>query len=176
MRILLAAAIIASTWTIDPRRSVVSFTVTKFGREVVEGRFHAFTGRIDYDPRFPERSAMEWKVRVGSVRTGEPARDETLQGPAFFDAARHPELSFVADRIRPLPDGRMHVAGRLTIRGTTRPLVITARLLDSNPERPVFETHFTLNRHEFGVSGGSVSRHGISDTVNVRLRMTGEPR
>lgn len=176
MRFILAAAIIASSWTIDPQESVVSFTVTKFGREIVEGRFHDFTGRIAYDPRFPERSTMHWKVRVGSVRTGEPARDETLLGPDFFDAARHPVLSFVADRIRPLPDGRMHIAGRLTIRGTTRPLVVTARALSANPERPVFETRFTLNRHEFGVSGGSVSRHGISDTVNVRLRMTGESR
>ena len=166
----------ASTWTIDPQQSVVSFTVTKFGREVVEGRFHSFTGRIEYDPRFPERSSMFWKVRVASVRTGEPDRDEVLQGPAFFDAARHPELSFVADRIRPLPDGRMHVAGRLTIRGTTRPLVVTARPINTNPERPVFETRFTLNRHEFGVSGGSVSRHGISDTVNVQLRLTGVTR
>jgi polyisoprenoid-binding protein YceI len=174
MRILLAAAVVIGSWTIDPRQSVVGFTVTKLGTEVVEGRFHDFSGNITYDEQHPERSVMRWNVRVASVKTGEPPRDHALQGPAFFDAARFPEISFVSDRIRPLPDGRIHVSGRLTIRGTTRPLVVTARRV--NPARPVFETRFHLNRHDFGVSGGSVSRHGISDRVDIRLRLAGVRR
>lgn len=176
MPLILAAALFVSSWAIDPQRSVVSFSVTKFGREVVVGRFHRLSGGVDYDPRYPARSSMNWRVRIDSVRTGEPERDRQLQGPAFFDAARYPEMAFVSDRIRPLPDGRMHVRGRLTIRGTTRPLVVTARPLNADRERPVFETRFELNRHDFGVSGGSVSRHGISDRVNVHLRFAGVPR
>lgn len=176
MALILAAALFVSSWAIDPQRSVVSFSVTKFGREVVVGRFHDFSGVVHYDARFPARSSMSWRVRVDSVRTGEPARDEQLQGPVFFDTTHYPEMTFVSDRIRPLPDGRMHVSGRLTIRGTTRPLVVTARPLNADPERPVFETRFEVNRHDFGVSGGSVSRHGISDKVNVHLRFAGVPR
>lgn len=79
MRLFLAAAVLIGSWTVDPRQSVVDFTVTKFGREVVQGRFHDFSGSV-------ERDSMRWKVRIASVRTGEPARDETLQGPEFFDA------------------------------------------------------------------------------------------
>jgi polyisoprenoid-binding protein YceI len=176
MPILLAAALLLGSWTIDPQRSAVSFTVTKFGREVVHGRFHQFSGAVAFDPRFPERSSMHWRVRIASVHTGEPVRDEALQGPAFFDSARIPEMTFVSQRIRPLPDGRIHVSGRLTIRGVTRPLVVTARPLHSDQSHPMFETRFELDRHDFGVSGGSVSRHGISDTVQVYLRFAGAPR
>jgi polyisoprenoid-binding protein YceI len=176
MPLILAAALLVGSWTIDPQRSTVGFTVMKFGREVVHGRFRHFSGAVAFDPRFPERSSMHWRVRIASVRTGEPVRDEALQGPAFFDAARVPEMSFVSDRIRRLPDGRMHVSGRLTIRGVTRPLVITARPLNSDQSYPMFETRFELNRHDFGVSGGSVSRHGISDMVKVHLRFAGAPR
>ncbi len=50
---------------------------------------------------------------------------------------------------------------------------MTARALRGDPQRPVFETRFDLDRHDFGVSGGSVSRHGISDRVNVHLRLEG---
>jgi len=176
MSLILAAALLLGSWTIDPQRSAVSFTVTKLGREVVHGRFHQFSGAVVFDPRVPERSSMHWRVRIASVRTGEPVRDEALQGPAFFDAARVPEMSFASDRIRPLPDGRMHVSGRLTIRGVTRPLVVTARRLNSDQSYPIFEARFQLNRHDFGVSGGSVSRHGISDSVQVHLRFAGAPR
>src|SRR5688572_27050900 len=162
MRIFLAAAVLLSSWTIDPRQSVVGFTVTKFGKEVVHGRFHDFAGTVAYDARQPEQSSIRWKVRIASVRTGEAARDDTLQGPDFFHSARYPVMMFVSDRVRPLPDGRIHVTGRLSIKGTTRPLVTTAR-----PVGPAtWETRFHLNRHDFRVSGGSVSRHGISDRVD----------
>ena len=165
MRIFLAAAVLIGSWSIDPRQSVVGFTVTKFGREVVHGRFHDFSGTV-------QQNSMQWKVRIASVKTGERARDATLQGPEFFDARRYPEMTFVSDRIRSLPDGRIHVSGRLTIKGRTKPLVVTARQVGSS----VFETRFHLNRHDFGVSGGSVSRHGISDRVDVHLRLTGVPK
>ena len=41
--ILAAALLLGSSWTIDPQRSAVGFTVTKFGREVVHGRFNQFS-------------------------------------------------------------------------------------------------------------------------------------
>lgn len=180
MPIVVSAFVLLSTlsgaWNVDPERSSVRFTVTKFGSEVVEGRFHDFRGTVVYDASKPQRSAMRWNVRVSSVKTGEPGRDGALLGPQFFDAARFPELTFVAERIRPLPDGRVHITGTITIRGRRRPLVVTARPVSRDPARPVFESRFQLNRHDFGVSGGSVSRHGISDTVNVHLTMVGVPR
>ena len=165
---LFALSTLTGSWSIDPARSSVRFTVTKFGSEVVEGRFRDFRGAVVYDAKNPERNALQWRVLVSSVETGETARDQTLRGPSFFDAARFPELTFVADRIRPLPDGRMHVSGRITIRGRARPLIITARPAGANR----FVTTFQLDRHDFGVSGGSVSRHGISDLVTVNLTMT----
>ncbi|HUP50308.1 MAG TPA: YceI family protein [Thermoanaerobaculia bacterium] len=171
-----ASAPPSGTWAIDPERSSVRFTVTKFGREVVEGRFRQFAGAVVYDPQRPERSALRWSVRVASVETGEPERDRQLRGPQFFHAARFQKMTFVASRIRPLPDGRVHLTGTITIRGMSRPLVIIARPLNGDRERPLFESQFVLNRHDFGVSGGSVSRHGISDEVRVHLRMAGVPR
>lgn len=171
-----AGTIPSGRWTIDPDRSSVRFTVTKFGREVVEGRFHHFEGKVVYDSRLPDRNALQWRVRAASVDTAEPNRDETLRGRSFFDVERHPDLTFVASRIRPLPDGRIHVTGAITIRGVRRHLVITARPVVADRVGPVFESRFVLNRHDFGVSGGSVSRHGISDTVAVHLRLAAVPR
>lgn len=168
-----AATISSGSWAVDRDRSSVHFTVTKFGRELVEGRFEEFEGSVDYDPANPERSSLRWSVRAASVDTGEPGRDRVLLESQFFHAARFPLLTFVSNRIRPLPDGRIHISGVVTIRGVRRPLVTTARLMNDDEGTPAFECRFVLNRHDFGVSGGSVSRHGISDTVAVRLRLVG---
>ena len=165
----------AGSWNVDPERSSVRFTVTKFGREVVEGRFNVFAGSVHYDASRPERSSVRWNVRADSISTGHSGRDGVLRGPEFFDSGRFPSLTFVSHRVRPLPDGRIHVSGAITIRGVQRPLVITARPV-AGGSAPAFESAFVLNRHDFGVSGGSVSRHGISDTVRVQLRLVGVRR
>lgn len=170
------AAASNGSWAIDQETSSVGFTVTKFGREVVEGRFGDFEGVVVYDPRMPELSTLRWRVRAASVSTGDAERDRVLRGPEFFHVARFPELTFQSERIRPLPDGRIHIRGAITIRGERRPLVVTARLAGQEAGSPVFESRFVLNRHDFKVSGGSVSRHGISDDVVVRLRLVGVQR
>ena len=170
------ATLPAGSWIIDPEHSNVQFTVTKFRREVVKGRFGEFEGTVNHDPARPERSSMRWSVRAASISTAHSGRDDVLRGPEFFDAARFPSLTFVSSRIRPLPDGRMHVTGVITIRDVRRQLVITARPVGAGGAAPAFESRFVLNRHDFGVSGGSVTRHGISDTVMVNLRLVGVRR
>src|SRR5262245_30290625 len=89
-----------SGWPIDRAHSRVTFTVTKWGFAEVEGRFLDFAGDLFYDTVHPERSHVDWRVRIASVETGASKRDESLQGPDYFDASRHPEMRFVSDRVR----------------------------------------------------------------------------
>jgi len=155
-------------WTIDGSKSDVRFTVTKLGFEDVTGIFHESEGTIEYDADHPERSRIEWQIKVASVTTDATTRDRTLQAPEYFDAARHPNLSFVSQTVRPLTGGRLEVSGQITMRGVTRPLVTTVRVLTGGPS-PRFETAFEVNRYDFGIAGGSVMGRLIGRTVRVRL-------
>ena len=157
-----------TSWTIDGSRSDVRFTVTKLGFEDVTGIFHESDGTIHYDSDHPERSRIEWRIRVASVTTEATNRDQALQAPEYFDAARHPYLTFVSQSVRRLPDGRLEVSGQLTMRGVTRPLVTLVRPLTTGPV-PKFETAFEVNRYDFGIAGGSVMGRLIGRTVRVRL-------
>ena len=74
-------------------------TDAKWGFLDVEGRFDEFQGTVVYDAARPEASRMDWRVEVPSVDTDEPKGDESLQASEYFDAARHPELMFVSDRV-----------------------------------------------------------------------------
>ena len=88
--------------TIDKAHSRVTFTVTKWGFAEVEGRFYDFAGSIAFDEQHPERSQVDWRVRIDSVQTGAPNRDKALQGSDYFDSGRFPEMHFVSERIKPL--------------------------------------------------------------------------
>lgn len=150
---------------VEPTRSEVSFSVVKYGFERVHGRFNRFRADIAYDPAAPERTSVRWWVDVGSVDTGEPRRDRTLQSSEYFDAAAFPELSFESRRVRSLDAGRLEISGVITIRGKSRPLTIVARPIGGDR----FESSFTLDRYDFDVVGGRVMGRVISRTVNVRL-------
>jgi polyisoprenoid-binding protein YceI len=157
-----------TTWTIDGSRSDVRFTVTKLGFEDVTGIFHESDGTIQYDPAQPERSRIDWRIKVASVTTEATNRDKALQAPEYFDAARHPYLSFVSQSVRELAGGRLEVTGQLTMRGVTRPLMTTVGV-GTRGASPVFDTAFEVNRYDFGIAGGSVMGRLIGRTVRVRL-------
>ena len=163
---------------VDRAQSQVTFTVTKWGFLDVEGRFDEFDGTIVYDAARPEVSRIDWRVKVASVDTDEPKRDESLQASEYFDAARHPELMFVSDRVTRAGADRLDVQGRITIRGRTRPLTVQVQhaTLPGAPgahavER--FETQFTINRYDFGIVGGRVLGPVISRDVRVKLVIVG---
>ena len=154
----------AGTWHLDPARSVVQFTVTKLGFEDVTGTFRDFSGVVRYDHANPADSSVQWTVKVASVKTDASNRDRSLQSVEYFDAARHPEMSFRSERVRSLGDGRLQVDGTITIKGQTRPLSIVVQ-----PAEGGFESRFELNRYDFGIAGGSVMGRLIGQTVRVRL-------
>lgn len=161
-------------WPIDKAHSRVTFTVTKWGFVEVEGRFHEFSGTIAFDAPHPERSRIDWRVRVDSVETGAPNRDKALQGSEYFDGARFPELHFTSTTVTPLDDGRLEVQGTMTIRGTSRPLTIQCtyggtHTVPNEGTYAIFQTEFTLNRYDYGVVGGSVLGPAISRDVHVKL-------
>jgi polyisoprenoid-binding protein YceI len=65
--------------------------------------------------------ALEGAARVASISIAEPAAMRaSVVGPQFFDAERHPEVTFRSTAIRLADDGRVEVDGELTMRGVTR--------------------------------------------------------
>ena len=117
-------------------------------------------------------------MKVASVKTDERNRDESLQQPEYFDAARYPDLTFVSDRVSAVGPAELEVQGRITIKGRTKPLTVRVRHATRNEARmqqPVerFETEFTINRYDFGIVGGSVLGPVISREARVRILIVG---
>lgn len=162
------------TYRILPDQSRVGFTALKWSMFEIEGLFRTHRGAIVFDPAAPERSRVSWEVDVASIATGSDDRDRALRAESFLDAAHHPRMRFESTSVRRAADGALEVEGTLTIRGVTRPLRSTVRLLGGR-EVPGegflagFATEFTIDRRDYGVLGGSLSRQMIGNDVRIHL-------
>src|SRR3954449_2183710 len=98
---------------------------------------------------------LEGAARGEAISLHEPAAMRaSVLGPEFFDAERHPEVSFRSTAIRLADDGWAEVDGGLTMRGVTRP--VTASGHHSPPRQSSFgeiaglQLHTSFDRREFG--------------------------
>src|ERR1700687_1551696 len=121
----LTTGIPAGTWSVDPAHSKVGFAVKHMGIATVRGEFTEFEGTLEVGEDIATAKAYG-TVKVQSVDTNEPQRDDHLRSPDFFDAQQHPELRFESTRIEPLDDEEFRITGNLTIHGVTNEVVLHA--------------------------------------------------
>ena len=113
----------AGTYVIDTSHSSVEFVGRHLGLSKVRGRFTKFGGNIEI-AEAPEQSSVEVDIDVASVESADARRDEHLRSPDFFHVEEHPSMVFKSASVTPVDDGTWNVAGDLTIRGVTRPVVL----------------------------------------------------
>jgi len=142
-------AVPTGTWTVDPVHSTVEFGVKHNVVATFRGTFDEVEGTLD-------GRGIHGTARVESIRIDEPNLKGHLLSPDFFDAERFPELAFSSDAIR-TEGGRVEVNGHLTIKGVTKPVVLTGELTGPvedgyGGERLGLELETTVDRTEFGLT------------------------
>jgi polyisoprenoid-binding protein YceI len=136
------------TWSLDPVHSTIGFELP-----YLAGTFHGqFT---DVDAKLTDES-LTGSARVASVDVKDENFSAHLQSPDFFDAERHPELSFESRELERSGEA-LTVRGDLTIRGITKPVelrgTISEPLTDyADRERVGLKLEATVDRTEFGVN------------------------
>jgi polyisoprenoid-binding protein YceI len=114
-------------WTLDAGHSAVGFSVRHLMITNVRGEFEKFRGTVRYDAARPEATHIEATIDVASLNTREAKRDADLKSPLFFDAEKHPEITFVSKSARAAEEGGVDVTGDLTVRGITREATLAVR-------------------------------------------------
>jgi polyisoprenoid-binding protein YceI len=169
-------AVGAETYIVDKIHTFVGFTVRHLVINKVRGKFNNFTGTITYDAQDITRSALEGTIQVASIDTDNAKRDKHLRSPDFFDAANHPNITFVSKRVK--QSGNTHrLVGDVTIHGITKeieiPFTITGTIKDPGGKMRIgFEAILRINRQDFGVSYSKVMDNGglvVGNMVNIEL-------
>ncbi|MGE3887074.1 MAG: YceI family protein [Vicinamibacterales bacterium] len=170
------SAVMTRTFQIDKTHSEAAFQVRHLISKV-RGRFADFDGTIDFDEEKPEQSKVSVTIQAASIDTNTPDRDKHLRSEDFFAVERFPTLTFVSTKITPKGDGVFDVAGDLTMRGVTRPIVVPVSYLGKavdpwGNEKVAFEGEVTLNRKDFGLNWNAAIETGgflVGDEVKVSL-------
>lgn len=166
-----------STWTIDPDHTQVWFAVKHMMFATVKGQFPGVSGEISLDEKDPAKSAIEVRIDAATIDTRSGQRDEHLRSGDFFDVAKHPHLTFVSRRIEPVGGSKYRITGDLTIRGTTREVVLdaeeTGRGKDPWGQQKLgFTASTSIDRKDYGLTWNQALEAGgvlVSDEVKISI-------
>jgi polyisoprenoid-binding protein YceI len=166
-----------TAWAIDPVHSFVEFGVTHMMLATVRGRFTDVAGLIVLDEFDLSQSSVSVEIDAGSLDTRHEQRDVHLLSPDFLDVERSPTIRFISTRVERVDQDRLCVAGDLTIRRSTRPVVLDARLLGrtvtpEGVEAIGYTAETTINRRDFGLTWNSLLKTGgflVGDTVQITI-------
>lgn len=168
----------SSHWQIDPQHSSAQFAVRHMALSTVRGAFSKLSGTMLFDDQDVTKSTVEVTIDVSTVDTREPDRDKDLRGERFFDVAHYPSMTFKSKKVEQLAPGKLKVIGDLTIRGTTKEVVLdvdgpTSPVKDPWGNQRLAVTATTrINRQDFGVKWNATLDGGgvvVSDDVNITL-------
>jgi polyisoprenoid-binding protein YceI len=182
MRLLaaLAALLLASPalagpndpWTIDPSRSRIEFSAAQVGR-IVSGRIGTWTGSIVLDPANPAAARIDIRMDMKSITAGARDVDDMMRGKDFLDVQSTPEARFVSDAVAAAGGGNYQARGKLTIRGTTRDVVLpfTLRIAYAGgSETATARGRLDIKRLDYGVGRNEwAATTYVADEVQIEL-------
>ena len=174
---LFAATLIASqaaveTYQIDSAHSSVVFNVRHFLAKV-PGTFAKFTGTLTVDRENFENNQITAQVDIAGIDTRNDSRNKHLLSGDFFLAEKFPSSTFQSKSWKKTGATTYTVAGDLTIRDQTRPVVVEVRFLGfADGQRGAkltgWDAVMTIDRTDFGV--GKPER-SIGDEVELSINI-----
>ena len=151
-------------YEIDKAHTTVGFTARHLAVSTVRGQFNKFDGRFEGPDDDVTKTTGEVKVEVASIDTRTEMRDNHLRSADFFEAEKSPYITFKLTKLEPIDDEKFRVHGDLTIKETTRPIVLDATLegrvpdpMTGGKERLGISARGQLNRMDFGLNWDGIA-------------------
>lgn len=132
------------------------------------GFFGTFEGDIQLDKADLANSSISLTIDAASINTRNDRRDNHLRSADFFDAANHPKITFVSNKITKVDEKTISIAGEMTIRGVTKPVVVPLQVIFWGDGDGRFKGTFNISRKEYGITYNSQA-NPIEDMVTVQF-------
>jgi polyisoprenoid-binding protein YceI len=166
-----------TVWQLDPAHTTVEFSAKHMMFTTVKGHFGTVKGTIHLDEQDISRSSVEAEIDAASLDTRTEQRDTHLRSQDFLHVEQHPTITFKSTRVEPVSGDHVKVAGDLTIRGTTREVVLDTTLTGRG-KTPFgttaagFEATTSINRKDFGLNWNVALEAGgflVGDTIKISI-------
>jgi polyisoprenoid-binding protein YceI len=159
------------TWTVVPEQSTILVkSKGMWGLATVKVRFTEISGSGQITA--PQTVSGQLDIKAASLKTGIGRRDNHLRSADFFEVDKYPDISVLVTGTEDIRDKSVDLRADLTIRGTTRPLLLTTKVTPVGDGGMRLSTEATIDRSEFGVNGNLMGsmRDGATISGDVVFR------
>lgn len=156
-------------------KSRIDFAYQQMGVKM-DGRFRKLASQLSFDPAKPAAAKASFAVALDSIDLGSSEAEQEVAGKPWFSTQAFPQASFVSSTVKALGGNRYEVAGKLTIKGQTRDIVVPATFA-AQGNTGVFDGAFTLRRGDFSIGEGAWAKFDIvANEIQVTFRITATPK
>ena len=160
------------TYNADRVHSSVAFEVEYMG-------IGAFGGTVTDFEATLENGRLSGSARIESLETKDENLHAHLMSPEFFDAERHPVVSFSTEHAD-VEGSNIELTGEITIKGVTKPATLSGTIVGpkTDPygnERYGLKLETAVDRTEFGISWNAEMPNGtkaLADEVTLKADLS----
>lgn len=179
---LLAAGLAAPAFAapqpveIDLSHTRVWFYVNHLGFSDMYGDFTKFDIDLKLDTENLANSSVNASIDTSTVDMRHDGLNRHLKNADFFNVEQHPQMRFETTSVTAAGEGKLAVAGNLTLVGVTRPVTldVTVNKIGEHPMsgKPWvgFNASATIKRSDFGMSYGVPA---VGDEIRISIGLEG---
>jgi polyisoprenoid-binding protein YceI len=180
-------------WVFEPGHSAAEFRARHMMVTWVRGSFKNVEGTLEFDPGDPRKLSVSTEIDASTCWTGVEARDNHLRSADFLHCEQFPKIGFTSTSVEEVGPTDYRVAGDLTIRGVTQPVMLSVHFhgtwetpwwedgVGKGPKtRAGFVAKTQIDRYDFGVSwndsmagGGVVVSRNVGIVIDVEAILAG---
>jgi len=161
---------------LDKSHGYITFSYSHLGFSNPHIGFKSFEVDLNLDNENPENSTVNVTIDATSIDSRLDDFNGHLNGSNFFDTANHPTITFASTAIELTGEDTMNVTGDLTIKGTTKPVVLAATI-NKAADHPMRKTPWIgvsaetkVSRSDWGLSR-AVPNVGDEVTIYISVEL-----
>lgn len=164
-----------SKWIVDPTHSEVQFKVKHLMITNVTGNFTEFNANATTEGEDFSTVQLEFSAPIESISTNNAQRDGHLKSGDFFDAEKHPELTFKSTKVEKVDGDTYSVYGDFKIKGITKAAKLNVELggVTKDPygnTKAGLSISGKINRNDYGLTwNAALETGGVMVSEDVRL-------
>ena len=120
------------SYTVDSTHTFPRFSYSHFGYSTQISSFGKTTGTVVFDAQ-AKTGAVDIVIDTTTVNTGFADFNGHIQGEDFLDTAKFPKATFKSTKVVFEGDKPASIEGQLTIKGVTKPVMLTVTSFQAMP-------------------------------------------
>jgi polyisoprenoid-binding protein YceI len=164
-------------YELDPSHTRIGFTARHMMVTTVRGNFSDWSGYVEVDEANPTSARAEVTVKAASLNSGSEDRDKHLRSADFFNVDQYPDITYRSGTVEKIDDTRYKVAGDLTIRGVTKPVILEFEVGEPfqdgwGNERVGISATGKITRKDWGLEWNMIMEAGrllVSDEAKLEI-------